>query len=190
MKLIGFTGAMGSGKSTAINLIDALARDYTLVNIKFAKPLYDIQEAIYQRIETVYRRPESFEKDRKLLQWIGTEFGRSLDKDLWIKLWKQEVQETYLDNKWINFNEGNLLITCDDLRFDNEAQAVKDMGGIIIKLVSDKNLERITTAEGIKNHPSEQGVDNKYLDYIIENNGNIEDLRSSLCEINRQQAIW
>ena len=46
MKLIAFTGKMGSGKSTAIEELRKLV-NYQTANVKFAQPLYDIQEFVY-----------------------------------------------------------------------------------------------------------------------------------------------
>jgi dephospho-CoA kinase len=84
MKLIAFTGQMGSGKSTAVSTLREFA-DNPVHNIKFAQTLYDIQNYIYERIESVYKRPEDFIKDRKLLQWIGTEWGRgTISESLWV----------------------------------------------------------------------------------------------------------
>lgn len=180
MKLIGFTGPMGSGKSTAIEHIRN-ATNTPVNNIKFAKPLYDLQEAIYNRVSSVYRRPADFVKDRKLLQWLGTEWGRGLDEDLWRKLWAAEVEHCYnhVPNGWI---------VCDDVRFDNEASLVKYMGGHVIRLECNRNLDRITTGNGITKHPSELGIAAEYVDYHINNDGTIEEFKTKLSEVFKQIA--
>jgi len=54
------------------------------------------------------------EKNRRLLQTIGTEIGRDLiDKDIWVKRTKEVLSRNDLD-----------FGLSDDLRFDNEALAV------------------------------------------------------------------
>lgn len=178
MKLIGFTGQMGSGKSTAIATLGDVYC-YGTINIKFAQPLYDMQEDIYKRISDVYRRPDGFVKDRKLLQWLGTDWGRSIDQNLWVNLWRAGVEETH---RW-NPDE---IITCDDCRFDNEARAIKEMGGFVVRIISDKTrIEKINTG-----HASEAGVSDEYVDAIIDNSGDLENLRQSLLSLNNTLHIW
>lgn len=174
MRLIAFTGSMGTGKSTAVHLLEDTLRE-GVVLVKFASHLYEIQEYIYDKISPVYKRPPDFIKDRKLLQFIGTEFGRGLDQDLWVKLWKHEV-DYLLDNT-------PLTVVCDDCRFDNEAEIVKSLGGIVIKITSNKSNDRIDTKAGIVAHASEAGISDKYVDYLIENNDTLESYKEKLCTL-------
>lgn len=174
-KLIAFTGPMGSGKSTAI---EALKEEYDktpVVLVKFAAPLYDMQEYIYRRIASVHTRPADFVKDRFLLQFIGTDWGRDkISKTIWGDIWQQEVDQELL--------VGNLVV-CDDVRFDNEAERVKSLGGVIIKLETKQNLERINTNTGIQNHTSEAGVSEPLVDYTIINNGSLAEFKNKLVVI-------
>lgn len=180
MSIIAFTGKMGSGKSTAIECVRQLSRQEVRLQ-KFAAPLYDMQEFIYRRIEPAYKKPEGFIKDRKLLQWLGTEWGRqSVSDNLWVSLWVKEALSTLYKE--------NGIIVCDDCRFDNEAEAVKSVGGYVIKIESNKNEPE--GGRGIAGHASESGVDLKHVDYIIENNGTIDDLRTSLLTMNSKLALW
>lgn len=183
MKLIGFSGAMGSGKSTAISSLEDI-QHRRVVNMKFAQPLYDLQEFAYRRISPVYQKPSNFIKDRKLLQFLGTEWGRdSIYTNLWVDLWKHEV-------KYLLENEPKAIIVCDDVRFDNEAVAIKELGGHIIQLICSRNNERINTTNGIPLHKSELGIDLKYVDYVIDNNGTVDDLKTSLLTFNTKAALW
>lgn len=84
----------------------------------------------------------------------------------------------------------NMIIVCDDVRFDNEAEAIKSLGGIIIKLESKKSEERNEAKDGISGHVSENGLDLKHVDYIIENNGTVEDLKQSLLTLNFKEGLW
>lgn len=182
-KLIGFEGKMGSGKSTAIDQLKEVT-DYGVMNVKFAQPLYDIQEFIYDRIKQVYTRPDNFIKDRKLLQWIGTEFGRESIRDtLWVDLWREHVRK-------LHFDFPKVLIVCDDVRFDNEAEVIKGLGGHVIRITTDKTDTRTVAKDGIMAHKSEAGIDNRFVDAIIENNGTIEDLKDSLLTLNGTLGIW
>lgn len=174
--ILAFTGIMGAGKSEAIRTLAAFLMEQRstapIVLIKFAQPLYDMQESIYSRIESVYQRPQNFIKDRFLLQYLGTEWGRNtIDQDIWVKLWITAVNEAAAKNP-------GAIIVCDDCRFDNEAEVVKIVGGKIIKITTDRNNERIDVSRS--NHASEQGVSTKYLDFIIENNGTMYDYKNKL----------
>jgi hypothetical protein len=176
MNLIAFTGSMGTGKSTAVQYLKDLNIEKRVDLVKFAAPLYDIQEVVYNRIKAAHTRPETFTKDRKLLQWLGTEWGRSIDANLWVNLWKAEV-------KSISDKYPDAVIVCDDCRFDNEAKAVREMGGKIIKIISTKSGERIDTKAGIKQHSSESGISEQYVNYWVDNSYTLETYKSQLENI-------
>lgn len=180
MRLIGFNGGMGVGKSTAIEFLRASGDIVSLV--KFAQPLYDMQEYIYSRISSVYYLPSTFVKDRKLLQWLGTDWGRTtIRESIWVDLWKAEVRR-------IEKLYGGLIV-CDDVRFDNEADAVHSIGGTVVQIVADNAQGRITTANGIQNHSSESGINPRSVDFIIQNNGTLEEFKMSLCELVKQFGV-
>lgn len=64
----------------------------------------------------------------------------------------------------------NLIIT--DLRFPNEYDAVKQRGGITIRV----NRNQIKTTNLQLEHTSETALDSHKFDYVIDNNGSILDL--------------
>lgn len=182
MKLVGFSGSMGVGKSTAIQLLKELTHDGVL-NVKFAQPLYDIQEYIYRRVSSVHTPPQGFVKDRKLLQWLGTNWGReTVGEHIWTDLWRAQVSQVHKDYP-------RALIVCDDVRFNNEAQLVRSLGGVVVRMESNTSSRNIS-GNGISKHASENGVDNSVIDAIIENNGTVEDLKLSLLTLNDTLGIW
>ena len=86
------------------------------------------------------------------------------DKSIWIRLFE----------KYITDVKNNIVVT--DVRFANEAQSIKDLGGYIIK------LERFheTDSHNITNdHQSETQNDIKY-NFVIRNDGSIEDLKKNI----------
>lgn len=166
VRLIALTGQMGSGKSTVTRILQEHSLDDCEV-VKFAGPLYEMQEAIYD----IINRPIPQPKDRKLLQWLGTEWGRSIDQELWVKLFKERTQELWdLDTNVLN----------DDCRFNNEAEAVKAMGGKIVLIESTPEIRGQRIQLQNTGHPSEAGIDVKYLDYVLTNNGSLEDLEKQV----------
>jgi hypothetical protein len=61
-------------------------------------------------------------KHAKLLQWWGTEYRRSKDPNYWVNQWKMGI------------NPKADIVFSTDMRFENEAAAVKDMGGYTVQV--------------------------------------------------------
>lgn len=95
---------------------------------------------------------------RKMMQTLGTDWGRSLDEDIWIKAFTKL------------YPKGKYVIT--DVRMENEAKFIRDNGGIVIHV---KGRGGINTT-----HPSEAGIEVKGLDVVIENVGTLEELREGI----------
>lgn len=102
-------------------------------------------------------KPEGgYYTNRELLQRFGTEVGRSISPTLWVDALFTSYSE---DDHWI----------IPDVRFPSEAKAIKDRGGIIIR------VDRETLSHD--NHPSETALDDyEGFDYRIDNNNDIEHL--------------
>lgn len=119
---------------------------------------------------------------RLLLQVMGTQIGRNIiHPNIW-------VNATFAEYKPQHFrtvkHQGSLvehLTTMpnwiiSDVRFPNEAEAIKKRDGILIKVVRDN----IPTMD----HESETALDNyNDWDYVIDNNGTIEDLIEKVKQI-------
>lgn len=81
-----------------------------------------------------------------------------------------------------NINKINKGFIITDVRFPNEAKAIKDRGGIIIRVNRDVYIEN---GVGFKfnplfdnrpEHPSETALDEYIFDYVINNNSTINKL--------------
>jgi len=88
---------------------------------------------------------------RKLLQFLGTDCGRDIiHPNIWVNaLFADYKLSKPLGLEGHDWSKGNLpkwIIT--DVRFPNEAQAVKDRGGIVIRVNRSKNKHFIS--EGTK----------------------------------------
>jgi hypothetical protein len=75
----------------------------------------------------------------------------------------------------------NWIIT--DTRFPNELQAVKDKGGITIKVV------RPETDYLAGDHASETALDKSKFDYVIVNDGTMDDLVKEIEKILIEEGI-
>jgi hypothetical protein len=159
-----------SGKDTSAEYLQG---QYGGQIFKFAQPIYDIMKATHE-IAGV----DTF-KDTKLLTWVGTDWGRSIDENIWVdhclnKIHKAERQGCYLSNEsFVN----NFYVT--DVRFPNEAEALKNNGFFLVK------VDRKTRPQEERaSHMSENALnDYKGWDFVIDNNGHLEDLYDQLQSV-------
>lgn len=121
---------------------------------------------------------------RDFLQILGTEGLRNgLHENTWVNALMADYTPAWTTNKGEHdpIQElPNWIIT--DTRFPNEAEAIKKVGGIIIR------VER-PGVKPINNHPSEVGLDGYDFDYVITNDGTLEDLVDMVREVLRQAKI-
>lgn len=161
---IAFGYKAGSGKDLSIKY---LIKKYGGNKIYFSEPLYDI--LFYAQKVCGFE----IKKDRKFLQFVGTEWARNINSDIWINLLIS------------NSNKLDGHIYCSDVRFINEFESLKKNGWILIK-ISRTNIDSKRIGNGYNNHISEIDLDyvkDNEWDYIIENNGTIKELYNKLDNI-------
>jgi hypothetical protein len=101
---------------------------------------------------------------RELLQTLGTEWGRNIvGRDLWADVWRGKV-------KRLRYNHH---IVCDDVRFENEAHMIMELGGIMLRVIRPDAATTIA-------HASEGGLDNFPFTATIRNEGTVEDLHAKV----------
>ena len=157
---IGFIGKMRSGKDTAAEYLCSKYSDSFIY--KFADPLYDIERAIFSIAHVPI--PEDKTKRRRLLQFLGTEWGReTIDPDIWINIMAHRLQSA---RDW-----ENIFVT--DVRFPNEVAVLKENGFKIFKIIRpDSEREKFGATH--QSHLSETALDTfDEVDGIIENDGNL-----------------
>lgn len=130
---------------------------------------------------------------RELLQRIGTEAIRDqIHPNAWVnalfadykavKIYPKTSKTGLQKEGLARMIKPNWIIT--DTRFPNEANAVKERGGINVRVT------RPFKSDMHGQHPSETALDNyKAWDYIIDNNGTIEDLIKKVEEILIKEKI-
>ena len=157
---IAFGYKMGSGKDEACSY---LIRKYGGIKLSFAKPIYDILHHAQQICGF------SYEKDRQFLQYIGSDWAKKKEKDVWINIALREAKQ----------EKDNVFIS--DLRFPDEFTALKNDNFVCIKLIRDKQEERKGT--GSHQHSSETALDiipDEMWDYIIDNNSTLDEFHDQL----------
>lgn len=165
--VIGLCGPAGVGKDTAA---DYLVKNHGFRRISFAAPIYDMLTALgfpppATREEKEAIHPMWGFSWRHAAQTLGTEWGRSLDQDIWLKLLVRRIKDSHTSKFVIS-----------DVRFENEARTIRDNGGRILHLHG-----RASDLGSRAKHASEVLVNFKDgEDWEIDNKGSIEDLHAEL----------
>jgi hypothetical protein len=171
--LIGLTGYAGSGKDTVREILE---RHHEIDGLAFADPIRDMLSALFDTIgvdsgwmtdrgRKEVPIPEIGASYRTLAQQLGTEWGRAIDPDLWLKIAgaKAAMYQKY-DSKGV---------VISDVRFPNEAAWIKAQGGVIWKIIRPG-------VEPVRAHASEDLIASLPYDYVIDNSGSIGRLKHAV----------
>ena len=174
--LIGITGHKFSGKSTVAKMLSEVLgyethsfadklKDITCILSGCTRE--DLENYDFKENELVpdYLRPYCLNADkptyRAFLQHFGSEVMRGVNNNIWI------------DCTLSNCGKDAIISDC---RFPNEAKAIKERGGIVIKVVRDG----VATGD---THQSETKIDEIEPDYVFVNNKSLKELGGSVSAI-------
>lgn len=104
---------------------------------------------------------------REMMQGIGEGLRSAISKDIWV------IHTLARINTILHTMPNHILVT--DVRYPNELEALKARGFTMIKLVRDTGIR--------DNHPSERDLNDNLFDYVIDNNGTLEELEEKLLQI-------
>lgn len=175
MILIGLCGAAGSGKDTVASHLESR---HGFKVLAFAGPLYEAVSAITGMNVGDLRDRQKKEKPiewigkspRELLQLMGTEFGRNMiHEDIWVTIAMRAMREAR--------RRGLPGAVVTDVRFDNEAEAIREEGGLVFE-VARRGARCL--ADGAAKHKSEAGIDRQHIFTTITNDGTIGDLSATV----------
>lgn len=127
---------------------------------------------------------------RRACQFIGTEVGRELDVDVWVRYGMTIARLLLAGGCWYTPHEGLTWsavargikgVVFDDVRFPNELEAIRNARGRSWKIV---RLSAGLEGEAAK-HVSETALDgyDSHFDAIIVNNKSLADLDDVVCRI-------
>lgn len=181
---IALMGKMRSGKDTVAEIIDQeIGHEIPCEQYAFADGIKDVLLDYF--LEDVIELDKQGKKPRHHLQHIGQEF-RKLNEGVWIGYLDRTIKANAHLHKYRGFADRCVIIT--DVRQPNEHFYVKNLGYHIIKIdtedeirvkrMEDLNQVDDSTAEQMQ-HETEKYIDSLNYDYVIRNNGSLEDLKQS-----------
>jgi len=105
-------------------------------------------------------------KNGFLLQWWGAEVRRSQDKNYWTNKIQADI---------VSGGDRNIVIP--DTRMTNELKLIKELSGKFVSIERFKlNGKRYVTSDRDPNHSTEIELDNINYDYLLVNDGTLDDL--------------
>ena len=172
--LIGLAGPKRSGKTLAA---EHLVERYGFHHDSFAAPLRrfacDVLGLTPAELETLKESSVDWLDDsrddrpqvtpRRFLQLVGTEFGRNLiHPHLWVRACLRRI-------------EGRSDVVISDCRFSNEARAIRERGGLVVRLngrgeFGDKHLSEMALPPGL-------------VDFEVDNSGDVGWLHEQLARL-------
>jgi hypothetical protein len=175
--LIGISGKLGSGKNTVADIIQKIMhKTYSLELKAYADKLKQITSLMTGvSLESCYTQEG---KNIFLPEWQMTvgEFQQ--------KIGTEGMRNGVHPNAWIyalfaNYNEkSNWIVT--DVRFPNEAKAIKKRKGLLVRVEGDPAKIRENSTRNLS-HPSETSLDSwKPWDYMIDNSGTLAQLKEQV----------
>lgn len=178
--IAGIVGPKGSGKTSLAKAMKSCFNEGDATRMRFAGPLKRMVRQLL--MEAGVDAPSEYvDGDRKeeeipgfpfdanarhLMQTLGTEWGREIvDKNIWRDLTMERAKTK---------REEGLFVMIDDARFPNEVEAIREAGGIIIRVQRDGH-----EWDNADEHASEGAIASISPDYVVENDRSLSDLKES-----------
>lgn len=203
MLLIGFAGPMGVGKDTYGNAIkeEMALRGYETVHCILSEPLREelnrliqlfkdslddskistvmdipieqipilreLHDAAY-RVDKEYTAYSRTPELRSFIQYYGTDFRRGQNPNYWINKLGEYIAKH--KNK-------NAFFYITDIRQPNEAEFVKSLSGVVVRLFAEKEVRvarllsrdgKEPTKENLENHTETAHLKYKEYDFVID----------------------
>lgn len=174
--VVGLHAKKYAGKDTGARfLCDAFnAEQYA-----FADPVYaGLAVALGVRRTDVVDKEDIIPKFGVSLRYMTTRFATDyardmIHNDVWIQRAIEWMQRLSVHHGWKDIPP----IVFSDVRFENEAKFIRDMGGTVI------HVYRSGFSDVESDHESEDGIRESENDFILYNNGNLSDYKTRLRRV-------
>jgi len=169
-EIIGVTGKARSGKDTVAEMIKKHLGNNNPTAIKsFATPMKRFGDICFGWNDAIIEKEVVDARfgfsPREFYQKMGTEFMRDMmGEDTWVKIMKSRID---------NLPKHITYVIIPDVRFDNEAQFIRDNGGTLIEVIREDG-------DSVRGHVSENGVKRDLVHHLLENNGSLEELNTKI----------
>lgn len=203
--IIGLNGRKRSGKNTVAKILQR-QHPGVCVELGLADPIkdaaalwFDLEHPLPDEKREVIDERWNM-TPRQIWQLLGTEVGRNLHPDVWLRFGLRRAAQlleprirrvrddetaalgTTRGQSFVVDQPSVAIIT--DVRFPNEATAIRDAGGIIWTIFQPAEMTPVNQ------HLSEQGLPYDLVDYFLENKGSLEDLESTVASAWRTTVRW
>lgn len=197
MNIIGLMGKAGSGKDQTA---DYLVEDCAYVKVSLADPMKRSVMAWFRWDDQRLWGPSDFRNQpdpkfngltaRKVLQFLGTEVGRELYRDVWIE-YALHVASCLLTGGYAYDHHRGLIaightdkrepfgVVIPDVRFSNEVVAIRAAGGKVVRIVRPGAGLQGAASQ----HASETEQDACDVDLTMYNDKDLDTLRAMAVEL-------
>lgn len=182
--IVGIVGFIGAGKGT---VGDILVREHGYHRFAFADALKDAVAQIFVwprgLLEGDTNASRAFRE--RVDPWWSHKLGYEVTPRLILqKMGTEACRHGIADNIWIAALEKRIHgyddVVISDCRFPNEIDFIRNAGGIIVRV---KRGEDPTPKELAKMHISETAWNNYEPDFVITNDGTIDELKTQISKI-------
>lgn len=155
IKVIGLSGKAGSGKDYIASHIITPKYGYVPFSIAWHVKANLVGKGALTYEEAFITKPPHA---RHLLQQEATESGRDVyGEDMWLRAadsWMRTIYESW----------GIQRFVLPDIRFPNEVEYIKKMGGKVFRIVAPNRVARSPLTDEARNHYSETALDDYPID--------------------------
>ncbi len=182
--LLGLSGKKESGKNTAAKFIaKKYSKNIEVEEVSFAKKLKESAAACFgiPRNEALEWCDQLKQTDNSVLASFPGDFPNALvsGREFLQNYGTEAHRDIFGADFWINaalpvdFAHNRKIVCVTDVRFENEAERIKDCGGYVIQILREDQSSQ-------DSHASEQPLNMNLIDLIIQNNGTLDDFKSNV----------